>query len=92
MYLQGFYVCILSAVTFDIPSPAHSVQGQDVEYDPAISEKKTPSREWELDVRSLISTKKWLQNYGLRKNKLTLKQILPTIGFKHSDGRSITPC
>ncbi|CAL1540981.1 unnamed protein product [Lymnaea stagnalis] len=42
-------------------------------------------KEWELDVRSLISSRKWLQNYGLKKNRLQLNQILPSIGFKISD-------
>ena len=56
------------------------------DYNPEVSIKKTPSQEWELDVRPLISTKKWLQNYGLQKNKLSLAQILPVIGFKMSEG------
>ena len=60
---------------------------EDEKYNPAVSEKKTQSNDWELDVRSLISSKKWLQNYGLKKNKMTMHQLLPTIGFKHSDGK-----
>ncbi|XP_059179164.1 von Willebrand factor A domain-containing protein 3B-like isoform X2 [Physella acuta] len=53
----------------------------------AITSGVKPQRpkEWELDVRPLISSKKWLQNYGLKKNRLQLNQILPTIGFKMSD-------
>ncbi|XP_074651656.1 von Willebrand factor A domain-containing protein 3B-like [Tubulanus polymorphus] len=43
------------------------------------------SRVWELDVRALISSKKWLQNYGLKRNRLDLYHILPQIGFKHND-------
>lgn len=55
----------------------------------AITQGIKPQRpkEWELDVRPLISSKKWLQNYGLKKNRLHLNQILPTIGFKMSDGK-----
>ena len=48
---------------------------------------KPPSKKtWEPDVRALISTKKWLSTYGLKKNRLTVDQILATVGFKHSDG------
>ncbi|RUS89184.1 hypothetical protein EGW08_003063, partial [Elysia chlorotica] len=53
--------------------------------DEEIAMKTGPPREWELDVRSLISSKRWLQNYGLKKNRLQLNQILPAIGFKLSD-------
>lgn len=79
-------------VTFDIrhldKSPAIRnavVKASDESYDPEVSAKKTPAKDWELDVKSLISSKKWLQNYGLKKNRLTFFQILPVIGFKHSD-------
>ncbi|KAJ8298494.1 hypothetical protein KUTeg_025025 [Tegillarca granosa] len=64
--------------TIDVPQ-------KEEEYNPEVSMKKTPCKEWELDVRALISTKKWLMNYGLKRNKLTLKQLLPVIGFKLSD-------
>ncbi|ESO98870.1 hypothetical protein LOTGIDRAFT_114133, partial [Lottia gigantea] len=45
---------------------------------------------WELDVSPLISTKSWLKNYGLKKNKLNMYHILPTIGFKLSDDYDTT--
>ncbi|KAI8508392.1 von Willebrand factor type A domain, partial [Branchiostoma belcheri] len=44
-----------------------------------------PKATWELDVTPAISTQKWLTMYGLKKNKLSMGQILPAIGFKHSD-------
>ncbi|XP_038055504.1 von Willebrand factor A domain-containing protein 3B-like [Patiria miniata] len=47
---------------------------------------KPPAKKtWEPDVKALISTKKWLSTYGLKKNRLTVDQILATVGFKHSD-------
>jgi hypothetical protein len=47
---------------------------------------KPPAKKtWEPDVRALISTKKWLSTYGLKKNRLTVDQILAQVGFKHSD-------
>ena len=49
------------SVTSDI------IESDDVISDPEISMAKTPSKDWEMDVRGLISTKKWLQNYGLKK-------------------------
>ncbi|XP_064636642.1 von Willebrand factor A domain-containing protein 3B-like isoform X2 [Lineus longissimus] len=54
-------------------------------YDPDVSMKKKPSKVWELDVRPLISTRKWLMNYGLKRNRLDLFHILPQIGFKHAE-------
>ena len=46
-----------------------------------------PTKDWEVDVRGLVSTKKWLQNYGLKKNRLSMYHLLPQIGFKHADGK-----
>jgi len=41
---------------------------------------------WELDVRGQVSTKKWLSNYGLKKNKLDIKSLMQAVGFKKRDG------
>uniref|UniRef100_A0A8C9ANV6 von Willebrand factor A domain containing 3B n=1 Tax=Prolemur simus TaxID=1328070 RepID=A0A8C9ANV6_PROSS len=38
-----------------------------------------------LVEQSLISSEKWLQLYGLKSKKLTLKQILSQIGFPHCE-------
>uniref|UniRef100_A0A8C6YLN9 VWA3B protein n=1 Tax=Nothoprocta perdicaria TaxID=30464 RepID=A0A8C6YLN9_NOTPE len=38
-----------------------------------------------LDVQLLISSSKWLQLYGLKRNKLSLSQILSQIGFQHRE-------
>ena len=51
-----------------------------------ISLQSEPTKDWELDVRGLVSTKKWLQNYGLKKNRMDMHSLLPQIGFKHADG------
>ncbi|XP_052792048.1 von Willebrand factor A domain-containing protein 3B-like [Mya arenaria] len=78
-------------VSFDInprmlnETPSSVIVKSQDDYNPEVCIKKTPSQEWELDVRPLISTKKWLQNYGLHKNKLTFAQILPVIGFKMAE-------
>ncbi|VDH98103.1 Hypothetical predicted protein [Mytilus galloprovincialis] len=55
------------------------------EYNPEVSLQKTPTQTWEMDVRSLVNSKKWISQYGLRRSKLTLYQVLPVIGFKVSD-------
>ncbi|XP_070554779.1 von Willebrand factor A domain-containing protein 3B-like [Ptychodera flava] len=47
--------------------------------------KPPPKKSWEPDVKAMISTKKWLSTHGLKRNRLSLEQILPAIGFKHSD-------
>lgn len=39
----------------------------------------------DLVEQSLISSEKWLQLYGLKSKKLTLKQILSQIGFPHCE-------
>ncbi|XP_053399868.1 von Willebrand factor A domain-containing protein 3B-like isoform X2 [Mercenaria mercenaria] len=66
-------------------TPSSVIVKSEDDYNPEVSIKKTPSKEWELDVRALICTRKWLQNYGLHKNKLAMQQILPVIGFKMSE-------
>lgn len=70
-------------------TPSSVIVKSNEDYNPEVSVKKTPSQEWELDVRPLISTRKWLLNYGLHKNKLTMGQLLPAIGFKMSEGNSM---
>uniref|UniRef100_A0A8D2MT37 VWFA domain-containing protein n=1 Tax=Zonotrichia albicollis TaxID=44394 RepID=A0A8D2MT37_ZONAL len=39
--------------------------------------------QWRADVQSLVSSSEWLQRYGLKRNKLSLSQILSQIGFQH---------
>uniref|UniRef100_A0A8C0VFE5 Uncharacterized protein n=1 Tax=Cyanistes caeruleus TaxID=156563 RepID=A0A8C0VFE5_CYACU len=39
--------------------------------------------QWRTDVQLLVSSSKWLQRYGLKRNKLSLSQILSQIGFQH---------
>ena len=53
---------------------------------PEICIHKLPSKSWEVDVRGQISTKKWLQTYGLKKNRLDMDHLLPMLGFRHADG------
>lgn len=49
-------------------------------------QKKKPQQdEWEIDVKPLVATKKWLASHGLQKNKLDLYNILPRIGFPRSE-------
>ncbi|XP_078514366.1 von Willebrand factor A domain-containing protein 3B [Lissotriton helveticus] len=36
---------------------------------------------WEMDVQALVSSPKWLQLHGLKRNSLTLSQIFEQIGF-----------
>lgn len=45
-------------------------------------------RQFSSEVTDMVSTRKWLQANGLRKQKLNLFHLLPKIGFKLSDGRS----
>ncbi|XP_009947848.1 PREDICTED: von Willebrand factor A domain-containing protein 3B, partial [Leptosomus discolor] len=39
--------------------------------------------QWDTDVQPLVSSSKWLQSHGLKRNKLSLSQILSQIGFQH---------
>ncbi|XP_005400758.1 PREDICTED: von Willebrand factor A domain-containing protein 3B isoform X3 [Chinchilla lanigera] len=39
----------------------------------------------DLAEQSLVSSEKWLQQHGLKANKLSLKQILSQIGFPHCE-------
>ena len=65
----------------------HNMDPEDIQS--VIKLKPQPKQTWEPDVKAMISTKKWLSTYGLRRNRLTLDQILGSIGFKHSDGKII---
>ena len=58
-----------------------------VKYNPELSLTTNPTRDWEIDVRGLINTKKWLQTYGLKRNRLDLHHLMPKLGFKHCDGK-----
>ncbi|XP_062982357.1 von Willebrand factor A domain-containing protein 3B [Elgaria multicarinata webbii] len=46
-------------------------------------ERRDHGTQWDLDVQVLISSTKWLQLHGLKRNKLTFSQILSQIGFQH---------
>ncbi|XP_053163819.1 von Willebrand factor A domain-containing protein 3B isoform X2 [Hemicordylus capensis] len=41
--------------------------------------------QWDVDVQPLISSTKWLHLHGLKRNKLSLSQILSQIGFQHRE-------
>ncbi|XP_068779632.1 von Willebrand factor A domain-containing protein 3B [Struthio camelus] len=69
-----------------------SKHGQDHESSNSKEDHKKKSKEkerrlavcqWGLDVQPLISSSKWLQLHGLKRNKLSLSQILSQIGFQH---------
>ncbi|KAM9301070.1 LOW QUALITY PROTEIN: von Willebrand factor A domain-containing protein 3B [Morus bassanus] len=46
-------------------------------------ERRLAVSQWDMDVQPLISSSKWLQIHGLKRNKLSLSQILSQIGFQH---------
>ncbi|XP_053913016.1 von Willebrand factor A domain-containing protein 3B [Cuculus canorus] len=46
-------------------------------------ERRLPVTQWDMDVQLLTSSSKWLQIYGLKRNKLSLSHILSQIGFQH---------
>uniref|UniRef100_H0ZJ12 von Willebrand factor A domain containing 3B n=1 Tax=Taeniopygia guttata TaxID=59729 RepID=H0ZJ12_TAEGU len=63
---------------------------QDTEDSHKVHKKKSKEKkrrlavgQWRTDVQSLVSSSKWLQCYGLKRNKLSLSQILSQIGFQH---------
>ncbi|XP_034287246.2 von Willebrand factor A domain-containing protein 3B isoform X2 [Pantherophis guttatus] len=49
------------------------------------AKERTNDVRWDLDVQTLISSAKWLQLYGLKKNKMTFSQIFSQIGFQHKE-------
>lgn len=66
---------------------------QDAENSHKVHKKKSKEKkrrlaggQWRTDVQSLVSSSKWLQHYGLKRNKLSLSQILSQIGFQHRKG------
>uniref|UniRef100_A0A8D0GK51 Uncharacterized protein n=1 Tax=Sphenodon punctatus TaxID=8508 RepID=A0A8D0GK51_SPHPU len=64
---------------FSRPGSSGTIQEQ--------SQKETKVKNilWDLDVQPLISSSKWLQLHGLKRNKLSLSQILSQIGFQHRE-------
>lgn len=58
----------------------------EIEVNSDLCPKSSPSQMWEIDVRQLVSSTTWLQTYGLRKNRLDMKGMLPMLGFRHADG------
>uniref|UniRef100_A0A4W3JUJ2 Uncharacterized protein n=3 Tax=Callorhinchus milii TaxID=7868 RepID=A0A4W3JUJ2_CALMI len=94
--MQGVHLhCKLQEVTFDLKQRDESKQAaeHDSKY-PQVNHNHRPARRKEMDeknshfepdVRTLISSPKWLQLHGLKRNKLTLSQILSHIGFKHKE-------
>ncbi|XP_030333383.1 von Willebrand factor A domain-containing protein 3B [Strigops habroptila] len=46
-------------------------------------ERRLAVSQWDMDVQPLVSSSKWLQLHGLKRNKLSLSQILSQIGFQH---------
>ncbi|XP_069626106.1 von Willebrand factor A domain-containing protein 3B [Haliaeetus albicilla] len=55
---------------------AHKKKSKEKERRPAVSQ-------WDTDVQPLVSSSKWLQLHGLKRNNLSLSQILSQIGFQH---------
>ncbi|XP_031956201.1 von Willebrand factor A domain-containing protein 3B isoform X1 [Corvus moneduloides] len=62
-----------------VPEDSHEVDKKKSEE----KEKRLAVSQWRTDVQSLVSSSKWLQCYGLKRNKLSLSQILSQIGFQH---------
>ena len=95
LYSKTFLFFFLLDVKFDLEprkqlsTIANGTSNEKNSAPAEISIQTQPSKEWELDVRGLVSTKKWLQNYGLKKNRMDIHNILPQIGFKHSDGKHL---
>ncbi|KAM9567474.1 von Willebrand factor A domain-containing protein 3B [Guaruba guarouba] len=50
---------------------------------PKEKERRLAVSQWDMDVQPLVSSSKWLQLHGLKRNKLSLSQILSQIGFQH---------
>ncbi|XP_003799336.1 von Willebrand factor A domain-containing protein 3B [Otolemur garnettii] len=61
-------------------SSSPTISGQQLQRQEGLSNIKA-----DMAKQSLISSEKWLQLYGLKSNKLTLKQILSQIGFPHCE-------
>ncbi len=73
------------------PAPSNGVgdiknKEEEVTFHPEVSVKVKPSRSWEMDVKGMVSTSKWLATFGLKRNRLDMVHLLPQIGFKHCDG------
>ncbi|KAM4682825.1 LOW QUALITY PROTEIN: von Willebrand factor A domain-containing protein 3B [Amazona ochrocephala] len=61
------------------PEDSHEAHKQK----PKEKERRLAVSQWDMDVQPLVSSSKWLQLHGLKRNKLSLSQILSQIGFQH---------
>ncbi|XP_061233569.1 von Willebrand factor A domain-containing protein 3B [Neopsephotus bourkii] len=61
------------------PEDSHEAHKQK----PKEKERRLAVSQWDVDVQPLVSSSKWLQLHGLKRNKLSLSQILSQIGFQH---------
>ncbi|XP_063205179.1 von Willebrand factor A domain-containing protein 3B isoform X1 [Chroicocephalus ridibundus] len=61
------------------PEDSHEAQKKK----PKEKERRLAVSQWDKDVQPLVSSSKWLQLHGLKRNKLSLSQILSQIGFQH---------
>ncbi|XP_074464528.1 von Willebrand factor A domain-containing protein 3B isoform X2 [Larus michahellis] len=61
------------------PEDSHEAQKKK----PKEKERRLAVSQWDKDVQPLVSSSKWLQLHGLKRNKLSLCQILSQIGFQH---------
>lgn len=64
------------------PEDSHEARGKKSEE----KERRLAVSRWHIDVQPLVSSSKWLQLHGLKRNKLSLSQILSQIGFQHRKG------
>ncbi|XP_065531824.1 von Willebrand factor A domain-containing protein 3B [Lathamus discolor] len=61
------------------PEDSHEAHKQK----PKEKERRLAVSQGDMDVQPLVSSSKWLQLHGLKRNKLSLSQILSQIGFQH---------
>ncbi|XP_028938819.2 von Willebrand factor A domain-containing protein 3B isoform X3 [Ornithorhynchus anatinus] len=68
------------------PGPEEASCPQDPQERPRERKEGRPGGQWHPDVRPLVSSERWLRLHGLRRNKLTLSQIVSQLGFPRREG------
>lgn len=84
-YVPKFYVPSKDTRLSSEPLECKIVPGEAINFD-AQNKKDLLNTKYPATCIEQIDTVSWLKKYGLEVNKLTLEQILSSIGFKHTEG------
>ena len=89
-YVPKFYLSSknnnLSSTSANNQFECKIVPGEIINFDSETKNADKSNQKYPTSCLEQINSQAWLKKYGLEVNKLTLEQILSSIGFKHTEG------